>query len=50
MAGPGDEHDSRCFREVMDGIRVRYGGGGLEPGPARLPGLGILYEGCEDVS
>jgi len=27
VAGPGDEHDSRRFREVMEGIGVRYGGG-----------------------
>jgi hypothetical protein len=36
VVGPGDEHDSRRFREVMDGIRVKYGRGSLEPGPAKL--------------
>jgi putative transposase len=27
VVGPRDEHDSKRFREVMDGIRVKYGRG-----------------------
>jgi hypothetical protein len=27
VVGPGGEHDSRRFKGVMNGIRVRYGGG-----------------------
>jgi hypothetical protein len=27
VAGPGDEHDSKRFKEVMDCIRVRCGRG-----------------------
>ena len=27
MVGPGDEHDSKRFKEVVDSIRVRCGKG-----------------------
>jgi hypothetical protein len=36
--GPGDEHDSRRFREVMDGIRVRCGRGRPRTRPGEVSG------------
>jgi hypothetical protein len=38
VVGPGDEHDSRRFREVMDRIRVKYGGGRPRTRPGEVAG------------
>jgi len=38
VVGPGDEHDSKRFREVMDGIRVRYGRGRPRSRPDEVSG------------
>ena len=38
VAGPRDEHDSRRFREVMEGIGVRYGGGRPRTRPGEVTG------------
>jgi len=38
VVGPGDEHDSRRFREVMDGIRVKYGRGRPSSRPGEVSG------------
>jgi transposase len=38
VAGPGDEHDSKRFREVMEGIRVRCGGGRPRTRPGEVAG------------
>jgi len=38
VVGPGDEHDSRRFREAMDGIRVKYGGGRPRTRPGEVSG------------
>jgi len=38
VVGPGDEHDSRRFREVMDGIRVRCGRGRPRNRPDEVSG------------
>jgi hypothetical protein len=38
VVGPGDEHDSRRFREVMDGIRVRCGRGRPRTRPGEVSG------------
>jgi hypothetical protein len=38
VVGPGDEHDSRRFREVTDGIRVKYGRGRPRTRPGEVAG------------
>jgi transposase len=38
VVGSGDEHDSRRFREVMDGIRVRCGRGRPRTRPGEVTG------------
>jgi hypothetical protein len=38
VVGPGDEHDSRRFREVIDGIRVKYGRGRPRTRPGEVAG------------
>jgi len=43
VVGPGDEHDSRRFREVMEGIRVKYGGGRPRTRPGEVAG-GSAYD------
>jgi len=38
VVGPGDEHDSRRFREVVDRIRVKYGRGRPRARPGEVTG------------
>jgi hypothetical protein len=43
VVGPGDEHDSKRFREVMDGIMVRCGRGRPKTRPGEVTG-GSAYD------
>jgi transposase len=43
VVGPGDEHDSRRFREVIDEIRVKYGRGRPRTRPGEVAG-GSAYD------
>jgi transposase len=38
VVGPGDEHDSKRFREVMEGMRVNYGRGRPRSRPGEVAG------------
>jgi transposase len=38
VVGPGDEHDSKRFREVMEGMRVKYGRGRPRSRPGEVAG------------